>query len=483
MAVSDSPYGCRRTNVTKQVTMRIKPKNIEAVVRGIHAKKSSYGPFATEEATQGDRTQQNHHLYQTSLENKEGEREMQNEQDMDFVYIERDPKDESFKAHVLDAAVLSSVKASDLLHEENQDNLALERPLSDNKIDECNNMDSMAVQDTSKQDGYEEQVIATDSDLHEENQDSPMLERPLTGNMRNECNKDSMELKATEDGIEEPILPTGIDAKQTSPGKNDTGDTMIRCRTDLTKVNGEKNGSLSSLSGDVNSSNASENVLTESSSSKANMMAKSKRKTKPLTHSIPHISPDYHKISFVSENSLKIRFKKRDRQSQCSICKRFFKISVLNAHMRTHSNKKRHQCPQCGRRFRVKNTLIVHMRTHSGEKPYECSVCGRRFSQSGALTTHLKTHSDEKAYQCSECGRRFTLRYTLIIHMRTHSGEKPYECPVCQKRFSQCSGLATHKKTHVRKEKPFQCPLCLKRVSNKESLDFHFANEHTLENP
>ncbi|XP_041480744.1 zinc finger protein 2 homolog [Lytechinus variegatus] len=310
-----------------------------------------------------------------------------------------------------------------------------------------------------------------------------MLEHPLTGNMINECNKDSKKLKATEEGIKEPILPTGKDAKQTSSGKYDTGDSMIRCSTDLTKVNGERNGSRSSLSGDVDSSNAFENVLTERTSSKANMIAKSKKKAKPLTHAIPHISPDYNKISFVSENSLKIRIKKRDRQYQCSICNRFFKSSVLNAHMRTHSNKKRHQCPQCGRRFGVKNTLIVHMRTHSGEKPYECSVCGRRFSQSGALTTHLKTHSDEKAYQCVECGRRFTLRYTLVIHMRTHSGEKPYECPVCQKRFSQCSGLATHKKTHVRKEKPYQCPLCLKRMSNKESLDFHFANEHTLENP
>ncbi|XP_041480469.1 uncharacterized protein LOC121427956 [Lytechinus variegatus] len=104
---------------------------------------------------------------------------------MDFVYIERDPKDESFKAHVLDAAVLSSVKASDLLHEENQDNSALERDLSANEIDECNNMDSMTMQDTSNQDGYEEQVIATASDLLHDN---PALERPLSENERDECN-------------------------------------------------------------------------------------------------------------------------------------------------------------------------------------------------------------------------------------------------------------------------------------------------------
>lgn len=42
-------------------------------------------------------------------------------------------------------------------------------------------------------------------------------------------------------------------------------------------------------------------------------------------------------------------------------------------------------CPQCGRTFHHKNSLVYHMRSHSGERPHQCEICGKSFFAASAL--------------------------------------------------------------------------------------------------
>ncbi|CAG5073991.1 Similar to ZNF768: Zinc finger protein 768 (Homo sapiens) [Cotesia congregata] len=64
-------------------------------------------------------------------------------------------------------------------------------------------------------------------------------------------------------------------------------------------------------------------------------------------------------------------------------------------------------CPQCGRTFHHKNSLVYHMRSHSGERPHQCEICGKSFFAASALKVHKRLHSGDKPYKCEDCGRHF----------------------------------------------------------------------------
>ena len=68
---------------------------------------------------------------------------------------------------------------------------------------------------------------------------------------------------------------------------------------------------------------------------------------------------------------------------------------------------------------------------HQGEL-LTCSVCNKRFSQKVTLARHwLVTHSDSKQkHDCPVCGKTFRIIENLRRHLRVH-GEKRHKCQVC----------------------------------------------------
>ncbi|XP_026542879.1 zinc finger protein 436-like [Notechis scutatus] len=113
------------------------------------------------------------------------------------------------------------------------------------------------------------------------------------------------------------------------------------------------------------------------------------------------------------------------------------------------AGKRLYECPECGKNFPTRETLIRHVRIHTGERPFECPQCGQFFRQRAHLIRHQRIHTGERPYACPECGRSFSRRDSLIDHQRKHIHEKPYQCPECGKSFCHKGALLKHQRVHV----------------------------------
>ncbi|XP_074108950.1 uncharacterized protein LOC141533791 isoform X1 [Cotesia typhae] len=171
--------------------------------------------------------------------------------------------------------------------------------------------------------------------------------------------------------------------------------------------------------------------------------------------------------------------KTQNSEMTCPQCGRtFHHKNSLVYHMRSHSGERPHQCEICGKSFFAASALKVHKRLHSGDKPYKCEDCGRHFRQWGDLKYHsMSIHSEQRQFQCEYCGKDFARKYSLIVHRRIHTGEKNYRCEYCNKTFRASSYLQNHRRIHTG-EKPHPCTVCGKPFRVRSDMKRHM-HTHT----
>ena len=137
-----------------------------------------------------------------------------------------------------------------------------------------------------------------------------------------------------------------------------------------------------------------------------------------------------------------------------------------------NSGRKERYCSQLTW-WNGENFKIWHFISGMNEnQEYMCDVCGKSFHCVRYLLNHKKRlHVGDKAHQCTECGKMFRLKQTLSEHMEIHIS-KEYECGECGKHFRHYRSYRRHIKAHKETE-PFPCPRCGKRYKNKKSAEPH----------
>ncbi|GAB0089586.1 hypothetical protein DMENIID0001_041560 [Sergentomyia squamirostris] len=142
---------------------------------------------------------------------------------------------------------------------------------------------------------------------------------------------------------------------------------------------------------------------------------------------------------------------------QCPQCpKTYTQRSLLNKHMKTHSDVKTEICDVCGGSFKNRRTLKQHMQIHTGVKRYKCNYpdCSRAYNNVGSLAIHKRTHTGDKPFPCEYCGKGFSDKTTLKVHYRQHTGENPYTCELCGKTTKQMQNLKSHMRHCHKIDKP-----------------------------
>jgi len=85
------------------------------------------------------------------------------------------------------------------------------------------------------------------------------------------------------------------------------------------------------------------------------------------------------------------------------------------------------------------------------ERSFVCYICGRQFSEAYKLDAHLRRHTNDRRHACPFCEKRFFRRCQLDEHVVVHLGVRPYVCPTCRRTFYSRSNLRMHVMRHRRK--------------------------------
>jgi len=109
----------------------------------------------------------------------------------------------------------------------------------------------------------------------------------------------------------------------------------------------------------------------------------------------------------------------------CKLCNSYVVASKIDIHNRDiHSNNHQLNCPDCGKLFTSKRSLVGHKKEkHSGQlEIFPCSECGKHFSRRSNLKAHMDSIHYGKKFHCSYCDRIFTNRSCMNLHVKkTHS--------------------------------------------------------------
>ena len=99
----------------------------------------------------------------------------------------------------------------------------------------------------------------------------------------------------------------------------------------------------------------------------------------------------------------------------------------MNQHIKYCLQIKNYKCEECKEAFVTQAELNDHMeRKHSDERNYACNVkgCGKAFKTKGDLNAHKKSHSDKKPHQCPYCKKSYKQLGWLQHHvLKKHSEE------------------------------------------------------------
>ncbi|CAG9802959.1 unnamed protein product [Chironomus riparius] len=183
-------------------------------------------------------------------------------------------------------------------------------------------------------------------------------------------------------------------------------------------------------------------------------------------------------INEVHVTDAKNRKMKRKLQ-YCPLCSKEYDYKKqLMDHIRSYHKKERNtQCTICKRKFYHRD-LKKHMQHVHGEKKISCEVCGKLYTCIENLKLHLKYHSDPK-YACEyeNCDKKFHQKTLWEHHMLKHKNERSISCTECNNTFYTLRDLKRHNQ-RVHNKVSRKCFGCEMIFCRKDKYREHILKQH-----
>ena len=116
------------------------------------------------------------------------------------------------------------------------------------------------------------------------------------------------------------------------------------------------------------------------------------------------------------------------------------------------------KCEHCDFLGRENHELRVHMLIHE-EPKFKCNICDYKCKYKYTLETHMRKCNGEK-HNCDECNYVTHCPKILKVHKRNMHSEKRWHCEFCDYKTNQKQELENHTMQNHTMERPFKCDQC-----------------------
>ena len=147
------------------------------------------------------------------------------------------------------------------------------------------------------------------------------------------------------------------------------------------------------------------------------------------------------------------------------------------ARQQSSSSKSSYNCEFCWKVFSTLSVLENHVKVHTDPMPYRCKYCPRSFRTGDDRNNHEVVHYSERKFQCRYCGRRFKKSWHKDDHERLHNGGGKFKCEACAQCFQRPSEIWRHEQKH-HGEGLYSCPKCTKKYVNFRNFQYHWKLKH-----
>lgn len=158
----------------------------------------------------------------------------------------------------------------------------------------------------------------------------------------------------------------------------------------------------------------------------------------------------YCQLSYDKVSSLKRHIKrKHDKTSYCVTCQKQF--DTHEQYLAHEHHKQVHECDDCGMLFNSQRSYSTHyskMHAPVTHQTIFCDRCPATFTLKKHLKSHIRNVHSDFTYTCGQCGKQFRVKDSLRQHvMRKHplaenKVERP--CPHCERTFTNERELCGH---------------------------------------